>query len=566
MEKYLETIDSLLSLQERIRLLIYGAGGGGGNFLQTLHKVRPDIHVAGFVDSSKEGEKDGLPVVRLDKFAGQSLKADAIVVAVAEIYRESIRESLRNNGFKTIYFASDHLIAADPFSIMEWNTASFKARCMAYMCQQSFEIKGLSLIGPIDLCMTGLGVAKDGRGFFFDIMHFAERNLERWWVPEPPIQSAVKTFKEIIPSDMLPDPCSFPGCLYGYNFMGHTCHYSPDKMIISANVFYLYIINTKTKKASVIPDDYDKKLYIYCDTGCFSSDYEYWYFVRWPMSEAHEVRHGKRDTVSCELGRLRILDQSLEILYTLDYSDNIHQINIFDDRFLVFTTFKWEMNIPYPESSISEDPEGFRKSHLGGMKLNDMATVDIEDKRHWFTEIPTPVPAHFEVDPKDNHVFYVSSHNFSFHQNDLILEGPGVIYKINVSENHTTIRDRYSDKNFFRLTQHKPFVYKNRVLIAVTNLPNHLDILDAESMSLWRRVTLFDCPAMDFETTGNALCHKDPRMCLSLEVCRHGEYIVLESSNNILIYSLKKNRVITTIDRHLPEHGTKGGHTRVMGG
>jgi len=128
----------------------------------------------------------------------------------------------------------------------------------------------------------------------------------------------------------------------------------------------------------------------------------------------------------------------------------------------------------------------------------------------------------------------------------------------------TVIEGGYSDDQFFRMSQHIPFTFEKRLLIAVTNLPNKIDLIDAETMTLWRRIELFPAPAVDRSRTGNVVCPVYPGSSFAVNPSRDGRFLVLETSEGFIVYSLEEDRLLpAVIPRFLPE-GVKGtGHTRL---
>lgn len=64
-------LGKLSELPHSAGVALYGTGEAGFNFLNLLKKYRPDVNVTGMIDSFKGGEKNGLPVYRLDQFVEQ---------------------------------------------------------------------------------------------------------------------------------------------------------------------------------------------------------------------------------------------------------------------------------------------------------------------------------------------------------------------------------------------------------------------------------------------------------------------------------------------------------------
>ena len=438
---------------------------------------------------------------------------------------------------------------------------NFKAAC------ESISFGDIQDLPCIDLVFTACRVSPES--YLVDILDFSAKTIDRWSLPIRRIPRAVAEFKKEIPAELVPFGISHETFFDDYLMGLHTAQLSAQKKIIVSmgdffNGFYLPIIDTDSGQARLFPDNFEDPLMLYSSTGDFTPDDQYWIFARWPFRESLDILRGSRGHTRCEIVRLRLSDLQSEVIYQLDTVDRIHQVTCSPDgRFLVFSPFAWEMNLPHPDASMEEDPAGYRRSHEAGMKKDELITVDLTSRRHWRTEIPVPVPAHFEFDPVDPAVFYLSSHHFYPVRGNVILEGQAGLFKMRIHDGETVIEGHYSDDQFFRMSQHAPFLYDDRVLVAVTNLPNKLDLIDAASMTLWRRIELFPAPAVDRSATGNVVCPVYPGSCFALIPSRDGRYIVLESSEHFLVYSLEEDRLLPArIPRFLAE-GVKGaGHAR----
>ena len=90
-----------MRLRQMGEVWIYGAGGGGRRVLDLLHAN--DVHVAGFIDSYKEGTLADLPVNRFSTFVRTADRSAPIVVA-SEFAQEIILNLLQQ-GFQRIYDA-----------------------------------------------------------------------------------------------------------------------------------------------------------------------------------------------------------------------------------------------------------------------------------------------------------------------------------------------------------------------------------------------------------------------------------------------------------------------------
>ncbi len=426
----------------------------------------------------------------------------------------------------------------------------------------------------IDVTFSGcrLGQGK----LAFDVIDFKSSRISRWTMPHFETLAGVKALKKELQERTWPlDEAMFD--IFWSNITQTHIAQIPDddahkKIFVCTGNLYcgicVLIVDTETNQTSVFPYDFDTNVYMYCPMGDFSPDGKYWMFIRWPLADSLEILAGQRDTARCQIGRVDVRTLETEIIYELDNVDQLHQLTCSDDgRYIVFTPFVFAPKIPYPAASAEEDPKGYRRCHEAGLYTSQMTTVDLHTGQHWRTEIPIPVPAHFEPDPADPHIFYVSAHNFSLSpRKDIVLEGPGAIFKVEIREGETVVTGEYSDETFFRVTQHIPFRFEGRTLVAVTNLPNKVDIIDGETMTLWHRQEIFPSPPLDFSATGNIACPTFPQSCYSINPGKRGKFLVLEAAAGLVVLDVANKRLLEhTISRQIPENFCGNGHTRLRG-
>ncbi len=435
---------------------------------------------------------------------------------------------------------------------------------------ERISFSGVPDVPAMDLLFTACRIAPEG--YVFDILDFDARTIDRWSVPFIRIPGAIRELEAHIPAGSVPFGYSHreyhDECIMGL----HSAQLSPDgRLFIGMGDFYnglfSYLIDTASGEARGLASGFDRDLMLYSSTGDLTPGGEHWLFARWPLRDSLDIINANSTRVRCEIGRARASEPEVEVLYRLKNADRVHQVTCSPDgRHVVFVPFRWDMNVPYPPASMDEDPGGYRRSHEGGMKLEELVTVDLESGRHWRVEIPVPVPAHSEFDPLEPSVFYLSAHNFHPVKGGVVLEGPATLFRMRIRDGETLVEGSYCDDEFFRISQHVPFLYRGRALVAVTNLPNKLDLIDCRSMSLWRRVELLPAPPLDFTGTGNLLCPDYPGSCYSLNPSRDGKYIVLEDSQGFLIYSVEEDRVLPArVPRYLPEGARAVGHNRLAG-
>lgn len=560
----LDNLTNTAALKEKAKVCLYGAGGGGENLRKCLAQARPDVSVLCYIDTFKEGYKDGLPIYRLDTFAAQKIDYDSILIA--SLHGTEMAEQLQQAGCTTYKLVDPYLLRPD----IQWDQEflSFQERIDRLYSEKTISFADRKELPEIDVAFTVCGKMTDSSGILIDLVDFQKKNIRRWTIPAAPLHTMLEHLKLTIPEDRLPGSVSHRNFVTSQMPGPHTCHISPQEKLFTINTFYQYILNMETGEVALIPVNFAETPQLYAASGGFSPDYQYWYFARWPLTETIELKNGERSRVNCEIGRIRISDNHCEIIYSLEYYDEIHQLTASpDNRFLVLATFRKNLRVPYPDESMEANPEGYRKSHEAGIECTEMVTIDLAEGRHWFSKIPVPLPGHFEFDLQEPNTFYVSAHNMGINKAAaVIIEGPAAIFKMEIGQQQTVIRDSYSDKDFFRITQHMPFAYEGEQYLAVTTIPNKLDIIAVKDMSLWRRIELFPFPPLDFSGTGNACCPNFPDLCLCVNPSRDGRYIVLESRQEFLVYDLKEDRILPArVPLYLPENVVRVSHTRIIG-
>ena len=71
-------LKSLTKLKPNSRIYIYGSGTFGLSFYFSIKAYRPDIHILGFLDSSKSGEIFNLPIIKTDDFSNSRKNFDSL--------------------------------------------------------------------------------------------------------------------------------------------------------------------------------------------------------------------------------------------------------------------------------------------------------------------------------------------------------------------------------------------------------------------------------------------------------------------------------------------------------
>ncbi|MCL2050359.1 MAG: hypothetical protein FWG91_01310 [Lachnospiraceae bacterium] len=358
----------------------------------------------------------------------------------------------------------------------------------------------------------------------------------------------------------------------GSFFMGikkeHSVHMRKDQNYICLNCgYYIQIVNTQNLLCSIVPANYLSEIWMYCDTGAYSPDDRYWYSVRWKLTHTFEMINGEQQYIPCEIIKVELETLKIAVVNTIHYKDNVHQITCSpDERYLVITSFKQNLYIDYPKESIYTNPKGYRKSHEKGIIPDEIVTLDLKTGHYWYTQIPTPVPAHVEFDLINNRRIYLSTHNMKTYQSNIFLEGNAAIYRLDIKDGETIISGCYTGSDVYRITQPDLFLRNGKVMISTANTPDKLDIIDAETMSLYERIIVTpNIKPLNFSKYGSALAPNKPNVYLSSTPSSDGRYVIVGAREGFKLYDMDAKE-LTTITERLPENMVLGyGHPRQLG-
>jgi hypothetical protein len=429
----------------------------------------------------------------------------------------------------------------------------------------------LALQGPdpvpeIDLVAAACRAAPWGS--IFDVLDFRQHRIDRWSVPTLPCDSALARLRRRIPSAELPlGAASHEDYYRALCMTPHTAQIARNGMLLVGlgdpySGFCVLAIDTARDLAYAIPEDWHEGRMLYGSTGGFLPGGARWLFLGWPFDGGRDVAEGRAAVTDCRLWELDTESLAARPLHRLTAPDAGHQLTCSPDgRFAVFAPFKWDRN-PALKGGLA----GSGEPRATGLRPSDLVTVDLETGRHTRTPIPVPVSAHAHFDPLDPEAFYLSAHNIRPEREGTSVEGAACIYRMRLKGGLAVIEGEYSDEAFFRISQHSVFCLDGRTVIAVTNLPNHLDLIDGRTMRLRRRREIFPAPALDLGARGSALCPAYPQSCLSLCASADGRHVVLESAAGLRVYDVREDRLLDiVVPQHLPEGARPVGHLRTPG-
>lgn len=158
--------------------------------------------------------------------------------------------------------------------------------------------------------------------------------------------------------------------------------------------------------------------------------------------------------------------------------------------------------------------------------------------------IPTAAcAAHVDIDPVDPSVFYISCHNISKWENNVIVHGPGAVDRYRYRDGVVSRLGSFTAPDFFRITSQVLFNRDGRSTMAVTAYPNKLYLLDTATMTATQRIVLFteETPAAPF------ICAKNSVAPLYLDVSDDGRFVFLTGSSVLFVVDLTEGVVVDQV-------------------
>lgn len=397
--------------------------------------------------------------------------------------------------------------------------------------------------------------ARDGGNMVCEIIDFMRQESSLYSYKMPHIPVSLREFSSQVRQSDLPMRMSHLGYLQWKSSM-HLMQLSPSRRFLVGsryNFFHLDIVDRTTGRVVQWHDKpVEEGLWDYVATGYFDDTEDVYYFVRWPLRDAVAGMADGSNKVHCEVGKLDLNTMNASVIAEFDFVDRIHQLTMSGDkRYMVFAPMRVLKTPVNPARLKAEDV--MRKLQEWTV-LDDMATLDLQTGKVTRTTIPYPIPAHFELDPLDPHVFYVSTHSLLPHQDGVLIFNPGTIHRLRIVDGVSVIEKTYTHPGFVRTTQHCPFVFRGKVLIAATN-QNKLEIIDAETMTQWHIHKLADDPLYDNADFNDPAFLSKPfslpsqaDYCDSIAPSIDGEYLALRMPSRYEIFSVAEKKMTGCVE------------------
>lgn len=144
------------------------------------------------------------------------------------------------------------------------------------------------------------------------------------------------------------------------------------------------------------------------------------------------------------------------------------------------------------------------------------------------------------------------------HAEGVLCFQPGTIHKMRIGDGKTEVAGTYTHPGFIRTTQHCSFAWKKdggegKTYIAATN-QNKLEIIDAETMTLWTSYKLGDDPVYDNANFNDPEFLKtpfnlpaQPAWCGSISASGDGAYLILHLAGGFAIFDMASKKIVGNV-------------------
>lgn len=541
-------------------VLIYGTDKNAVALARHIADIYPDITVDGFLLADAVCEKMfGLPVYCLEKARGKGMLDNANILVANELPSAASNLFIEDKPAEIRYVSSQ---LNRVFHTPTVKTLKAEKRVTPFFLERGTpRVKAI-----VSNAYISGGPGGDN---IFELADFDRQEYTTWTMPSPSCELDLKDFCREVPADTLPMRMSHLNYLLWKRGV-HVTQLSPSRkwlVGVRYNYFFLDILNTETGEVIRWHDlPPSEGLWDYVATGDFDGDKDEFLFVRWPVREAIEGMKDGTNKVRCQVCRLDLNSMQATLLHEFDFQDRIHQCTISaNGRYMVFAPMRVLRPGGDPRKLKQED---IMRNLQETVVLDSMATLDLYGGKVWLTKIPYPIPAHFELDPFDPNVFYVSTHSLMPHSGGVLCFQPGTLHKMRIKDGGTVVEATYTHPGFVRTTQHCVFGWKGHAYIAATN-QNKLEIIDAATMKIWHVHKFGADPLYDEADFNNPEFLKkpfnlppQPAWCDSVAASGDGSMIILHLTNDFGIFDMESREMAGHVQYRanlLPQFTTSHG-------
>lgn len=280
-----------------------------------------------------------------------------------------------------------------------------------------------------------------------------------------------------------------------------------------------------------------KGAYIYSSTNHISSDGKTITLTRSPFIQRLDRYNSESALIDFEIVEYDTEESTFRSLCFVPGSirDTIHQVGVLPCQ----TILSVEMNLAPINAAYErawpkltdDNLREYTKSEFDYSRLFVTCCAN-ED---FATKTVTPkVRTAAHVEPASNgQSFFVSCHNMSKYQSDVVIHGPGQIEKYSLTDGQPVLEASFSRGGFNRITSMMPLLWRDREVLAVTNYPNKITLLSQDNLDEVAEFVLYESE----ELSPPYVCPRDQEGILFLAPSVGGEEIWAVGAQNAYFIS-----------------------------
>lgn len=339
--------------------------------------------------------------------------------------------------------------------------------------------------------------------------------------------------------------------LYG-RLRFHTARYFDGKLYLyPINGFFFLRLDVDSDDYQILYDELDD---VYCPTNSIADGVVY--FTKWKLTDSF-TRKTPEDNIPLTFGRYDIAAGRFQRITTVNGPDNIHDTaRSPDGKCIVAVEMPRTVPVPPHDPKTGNTTDHLLKVLQGGIGSSRILRYDSASGRVEQAEADKS-PSHIVFDRKSLNLAYIADSNLW----STYCFGTGRIDQYDFT--HGIRRKKsYEAKDFYRIPSHDILSYQGQSLLCATVFANQVHCIDAQSMTLVKKITLSERRRVPDFSQGPYQYPDHDRTPYTLHPVDGTPYLILASLWGVWILDVDRAQVITKIPYNTEERPVSSmGHS-----
>ena len=302
------------------------------------------------------------------------------------------------------------------------------------------------------------------------------------------------------------------------------------------NGFFFLCLDLHSDDYQVIYEDPSD---VYCSTNQIRDGAIY--YTKWNLMDSFSRRKAQ-DDIPLTFGRYDIAGGRFEVLGQTMGPDNIHDTALSPDaRYMV--AVEMPRTVPVPPHPVEEEntPEHLLRVLHGGIGRSRILRFDLGTKK-LESVYDDRSPSHIVFDKRCANTAYIADSNLW----STYCFGAGRMGRYDFGQGIRRTGS-YEAEDFYRIPSHDILLYQGKSLLCATVFANQVHVLDAESMTLHRKISFSKKRRVPDFTHGPYRYPDHDRTPYTLHPMDGSPYLILASLWGIRILDVDSGRVVSQI-------------------